>query len=526
MKEFENRVIQAMHITDENERENEIKKIILDLNDFFSKIQDYNQRIILLCDMNMDLQIKAAFFMESFELSYKAPIYKMGSGFLYRNWFDRIAIDDKHKAFREEFLILLNTDRVLQKEFVNFFKRYYYLSMVSYQNSLSRITGLPEFQKMILNDETFICEKLGFIELDEIVTHFELFFENLPSEYGYLICLIRTGGDLNSLYNKYFGKIIEEKTIEELCTLQQMIHNKPDHFRLSGEYKMRKIKRALINILNDNRFYQNMKVMQARYNLDLETIVEFAYNYYNTVLYMELICTDKQPTDEMKQKLKYLAKEEKLKDADKLTLAELESIPFEMLSNKRKDIEMTTIKSNVVGGPDSNTLIHFLPAFKEVVVIAFFPDGTVRIQEGVDGNHFPLLEAVYGKKFLEKEKNTQAIAKKAMDAFSSITWTIQNEICFFYCPNRLTIEQKQKVVDLLKTANEAGKVGILIYDLNEGWCIGKKNNDFYDKEGFSNAKTATEYVLNDIEEIEIEELKKRVSINGPSIEENMEKSQE
>ena len=103
---------------------------------------------------------------------------------------------------------------------------------------------------------------------------------------------------------------------------------------------------------------------------------------------------------------------------------------------------------------------------------------------------------------------------------------MEDEICFFYCPNRLTIEQKQKVVDLLKTANEAGKVGILIYDLNEGWCIGKKNNDFYDKEGFSNAKTATEYVLNDIEEIEIEELKKRVSINGPSIEENMEKSQE
>ena len=113
MEEFEKRINKAMQIKDTNERENEVKKIILDLKKEL-KNESLESKENKVYSMNLDLLTKARFFMVASECEHKAPIYRINEeeGFFDTGFWAVTVIDDfESMELTDEFVNLLKSGR-------------------------------------------------------------------------------------------------------------------------------------------------------------------------------------------------------------------------------------------------------------------------------------------------------------------------------------------------------------------------------------------------------------------------------
>lgn len=482
-EEFEKRITQVMQIKDENEREKEIKNIILGLTAFLP--HDYKQAKDLICGMNIELSIKARFFMQASKYGRDDYLYWICSNEAFFDFcFEDLVYD--FFQYKKEFLERLKTDLVLQREYAKYFKYIHFRFMHEYSEDLNVVLNLPMFEKGVLKDEEFIDNYLGSYEAD--YDYFE-FFKNLPKKYGYLISLCASRMDLGSLYYIYFDDILPNNAIHEFYDMQtSILFNEDNPLRLDKKYRVSALKEALRNVLNDDRFYPNMKSIQSKANLSFKMTVDFAYKYYGTKLYDKLLAEENRLSDEMQRKIQYLAKSKKKKNVEQLT--RLEQITMQEL--RKMEREKTIVESKIVGGPNSTTNIHFFYDSAEREVRIFFPDGKVDTKECLNG-HTEGLKSAYGEDF-NGETLTQECAESAIKKYSTSTWVIENEIALIYIPESLFKFQKKSIIDSLKNANDGAKIGAFMYDSELNGCIILNDGD-----ELVDPREAIEYI-NEIEE--------------------------
>ena len=519
MEEIKKRINKAMQIQDKNDRKNEVKKIILDLK---KKLNNESRRLKenQVYNMDLDLVTKAKFFMVASECEHEADIYCINevAGFFDIGFWVITVIDDPiSMEFNEEFVDLLKTNRALQEEYTVYFKSIGFESVNSYINNLEDLFELPCFKNSVLTDEIFIedIQNKLFSPASK-----QYFFSVIPNEYSYLILLFddekgRLKDLLKELFNLHFGNQLTKENIDEIIELRERILSKSNPRELNRGYRVRKLKNVLRNVLKDERFYSDMKKIQSIANLELEVIVNFTYKYYGTGLWNDLLCENEQVSDEMHEKIKYLANSEKKEDTEQITLKKLENMTENDLKNmkKQENIEREAVKSDVQGGPVANTLNHFMPDCDETECRRINYDGTVD-KVGycyTFGTHLPGLKKIYGIDFVGKKSLPMEIAEKAIEEFSSITWTIEFEKSYIYSLDSPSKEQKKVSIEWLKTADKASKVVFLVYDSKQNkWTIPTEEDERQDEDGFVSPNVSIEYILEMGERVTEEELENLV----------------
>ena len=402
--QIEKKIVEAIQIQDEEKRKNEIKKILLELQNFFKNenYREFYQKRNLVDGMNIDLCSKLKFFMIASKISYtcyeKFGDDRMLSFLVYnpyiieeKDFFDfcfkDVTID--FYEFCPEFLEKLNEDEELQKMFSTYFKEVYCFNIRDQYLDLSFFSNLPWFQRIVLTDEKFVCNVLG--EPVNADNYYSI-FSTLPRGYEYLISLYGGSRGLQELYYTHFYNIFKKSAVkkdgngndeidganEAICDFFDLQENDDNPYRIDRYHRVRKIKEALKNVLMDNEFYPNLKLIQKKANLSFKSVVAFAYKYYGTDFYKVLLkyLSDAQELSPViEEKIQYLAKSGKKEDIERL--ADIDTVSLNQLKEMKrvKRDKSETINSEVMGGPNSRTNIHFMPDSDDSDIIAIFPDG-------------------------------------------------------------------------------------------------------------------------------------------------------
>lgn len=405
IRQIEIRIAQVMQIQDGRKREDCVKKIILDLQKILEneKYKEFYQKRNLVSGMNIDLSSKLRFLMLASKISYTCyenfgndrilSILKYNPYIIETEDFFDFCFNDVTLDFHEyfpEFIKRLKEDEELEKDFASYFKEVHFARIRDQYFDLSFFPSLPWFQKTVLTDERFICDYLGeYVNADNYFS----FFKGLPKGYEYLISLYGQSRGLLELYYTHFYNRVkhllasnsdsrnnnvdaENKAIYDFFDLQERINYDYDNpFKIDRYHRVRELKEALKNVLIDKEFYPNLKLIQKKSNLDFKSVVVFAYKYYGTEFFNVLInhLSDTQAlSNGIEEKIQYLAKSGKKEEVERLI--NIDKISLKQLKKMKRE-KRETVNSQIRGGPDSETNIHFMPDSDDSDIIAIFPDG-------------------------------------------------------------------------------------------------------------------------------------------------------
>ena len=480
MENFEKRIIEAIQIQDETERQNKVEQIVLDLMDFFGN-EEIPQKINKICSMNIDFDQKLLFFMAVSDCNRKERNFSIFTLHILPYCFDK-SIQELKDGFLElkpDFLNLVRDDLDFQKQYANYYKRHHYNSY-TIQANIEELLSLPMFKKYVLTDEKFIANHIGG-SMD--------FFESLPKEYGYLIslCWLKDSRYLQSLYKMYYDGVLSEEQQEELAKLQAELNSSPNIFQVDRNVKNSKITFILRQISKDEDFYSNLKYIQEKSGLDLGLIISFAQKYYDTELYQRLLNETTEIDLITIDKIEYLAY--KIKDTD--IINNLEKFNIEDLIDAEKEIN-TKVKSHLDGGPQSkkDKQLFFEDSESNREIRIIYKNGQMQIVKlSSSDDHIFKIQDVFRGKIEDVDSYSMPInlATKAAEELSAITYIVENEQCTIIMPNDPSIEQKKVSRELLRTASNFGIIGIDVFYrnlndsslLNNGHFMGKRQAIFF-----------------------------------------------
>ena len=222
------------------------------------------------------------------------------------NFFTTIYLKEAFKKYIDEnedkFFNALEDD-TLQTMYVNWFKSLKYIPTYD-PNIYKKLLKLPKFKEIVLKDLKYISNPL--ISDD--------FFNYLPNDFSYLIALSKSWNfeKLMELYSKYFDNILSKEKITELVNTYINFNKEPNILRIKNENENIELLNCLKNITKSPKYFDILKKLSIKTNIDLKDIIKFSNKYSKTKFFYNL-CIDKKPFDNKTiKKIKYLSNWEKI----------------------------------------------------------------------------------------------------------------------------------------------------------------------------------------------------------------------
>lgn len=365
------------------------------------------------------------------------------------------------RSDKEDFVNLVTQDSKMQELLVEYIKKFPGSAMIIWP----KISNLPLVKERILEDEVFVVDTLAN-ELE--------FFIGLPEEYAHFICFYKAKNTkmdiefMKSLYQKHYGDVLSE--IDQLYLIHwQLILEEQNSMNINSRIIREPIEFGLRKLKEDKSFLKLKDKLQVK----IFELMQLAFNYRNSSLYNELIALN-EIDEELVKKLRVLSSGRKiigiytLEDLrnttlDELTKMEREPIQAEDISN--------TIRPNT-GGPSSRTFKPVFSDSKDKEIRRINPDGSVKIEtlNSIGERHETIFERAY-KGELELPEDCDTVFQRAIEAIkqlSTVTLVIEKEQCSIYLPENLSAEQKRVILELIYSAEEEGRFGIVSYNTQTG----------------------------------------------------------
>ena len=361
----------------------------------------------------------------------------------------------------EDFVDLVTQDSKMQELLIEYIKKFPDSAMSIWP----KVSNLPQVKEKILEDEEFVINTL---------TKEPEFFEGLPEEYAHFICFYKVKNNkmdveyMKLLYQKYYGDILSD--IDQLYLIDWQIkleeYNRmninPRIIREPLDFGLKKLK-------EDDSFLK----LKDKLQLKIFELMQLSFNYRNSSLCNELI-TLNEIDEELVEKIRFLSRGRKIIGIN--SLEDLRNITLDELSNmEREPIQVEEI-SNIVrsntGGPNSRTLKPVFSDSKDKEIRRINPDGSVKIETltYLGERHEDIFERAYNGE-LELSEDCDTVFQRSIEAIkqlSTITLVIEKEQCYIYLPENLSAEQKRVILELISSAEEEGRFGIVSYNTQTG----------------------------------------------------------
>lgn len=407
----------------------------------------------VLWDTNLDSRIRIEFCL-------KAMQYRKENNEGIRNIFTRQVIPylliESIKRGEEEFANAIKDKKENQEIVLDYFKEnpgdaidYWHL-----------IVDLPGTKSKILDDEDFISEKMR----EE-----DTFFTRLPGGYEYLISYYNPEFNeydfeyLQSLYQQYYGEVTDKDERTNLMALQYYLKANEG---ISPTILMQPLKFILKGIKRDRKMLNNIETISEKTKIKFIQTCLLVYKYKDSKLLKQLFECE-EITDEMREKLEYLAKTSRILKIN--SMQDLENNSLEDIKEMEREV---TYVSNAFGrgGPVSRTSIPIFPNSTYREVRRIDPNGEMHtFLVGNNEGHDEKVEEIYSEevKFPETCKTAFSRSIEAAKQISAVTLVIESEQCHMYMPSDLTINQATKCIELVESSTEEGKFGAVVFDKEE-----------------------------------------------------------
>ena len=357
----------------------------------------------------------------------------------------------------DSFIKLLN-DEELQNQFSIWFKEETSSHTIN-SDILEKILKLPKIQENVLQDPKFYNGRNSFT-----------LFNLIPKEYGSAIAFYDPYNieeheeEFEQLYSKYFNGVLTKSEQLELIKEHIIELNKHDLFELGKVKKMLPFHHLLNCIIKNKEYYTWIKNIKNNSNLDFDIILKFLYKYDETNLFKNLYLSNETYNKDKIDKIKYLSEENKLvncediENLDDVTLFELQSLPKGKGDN---------IVINIAGGPTGKNGMIFKDGYKREVRRVDI-DGTVSIIDGTEMRHEEAVKFAYSD--IEFDSNCTMAIERAVEAvkqLSTITFIIENEMCYLIANDNISEEQFESLNNLIPYDKNSSRFGIILYNSNE-----------------------------------------------------------
>lgn len=362
---------------------------------------------------------------------------------------------------KEGFVNLVTEDPKMQELLVGYIKKFPGSSMVIWP----KVSNLPQVREKIWVDERFVID---------VLSKEREFYENIPEEYTHFICFYEVKNTkmdieyMRLLYQKYYGDILPE--LDQLYLIYWQIklreNNRmninPRVFREPLDFGLKKLR-------EDEHFFD----LKEKLQLKIHELMQLAFNYRNSSLYNELISMN-EIDEELAQKIKLISRGRKIIGID--TFEDLRSITLDELNNmERESIQVEDISNTVkpnTGGPSSRTLENIFTDSTEREIRRINQDGTMATEtiERLSERHEDAIKRIYEGEvdYLDNCDSVYRCSIEAIKQLSTITLVIEKEQCYIYLPENLTAEQKRVILELISSAEEEGRFGIVSYNTQTG----------------------------------------------------------
>lgn len=356
-------------------------------------------------------------------------------------------------------------------EIIDCFKRNNFIAnvIISNDNVIRSLMREDKFKDCILKNMDIVLK---------FQNHFS-FFNNLPDDYGYLISLYNSDRDndiskLEELYQKYYHQILNKSEFDELVKIQRNLNIQDDIFELGLKNRIKEFYYFMYNVYKDNNYYNKIKSLSIKTDIDFINIINFAFKYDSTNLFFNILNKD-IISSELREKILYCSFDNKLiddiDDLDNFSLIELKKLPKEKIYD---------IKTKLIGGPHSKTNENIFNDGSSREIRRIDKDGNVTIYKmNLLENHEDAVKKIYND--LVFDKNNKTAVERAVDAIkqiSSITMVIEREMCILYLEDVISVEQKDTLINMFLKINGKSSIGIILYDRKSDLYVIANNGKF------------------------------------------------
>ena len=353
---------------------------------------------------------------------------------------------------KERFLEVLKDDEI-QEKYSNWFKMYRQRGIYN-SDIFEEIFDLPKFKEIVLKDTNYVIE----MSIDRS------FFKFIPKDLCYLIGFNSYDNfledELYNLYKKNFGDVLDEEQLKELTSLNLKINSKYN-IVLQNKINLKKEFVLFLKYVNENPNYYNIiKNLHKKLNLDFITVIRFSSKYNNTKLFYNLCTNLRDIDDSLSKKIKLLGILEKIINIDDID--NLNDISLNELVSKDKE----NVNTELMHSPTSfSYYLGFSLGSNSREIRRIDMDGSFQILPILNMSHQQGVDTIYkGIKLLNKKNTALEKAIEAAKKISSITFIIENEACFIVIPSDINDKQIEICLKWISSSYEEAKIGIIKYN--------------------------------------------------------------